>query len=655
VGLLAAAAGGVAIQRTPARFTARSLVALRGIQQRRSQPLALQAGYEPGVVAEPMTGPTWVEWVNGYLFAERVAARLREEGMECAAFDVNLRVRASLLGENLVKIEAKDLDPARAKRFADTAAKVFLEESLHRVKEDMTGAVHWLEDRVGAERKEIEEAYLRIAGYKREHAIGDLRGEQESLLARLDSIEEKRIDAEVKLVKARARLDALTLDPEAPIPLEALVARDPLVGSYRQELAALRTRLVEAESQFAADHPKVLNLREEEQRLTSVLSSRLSELRGAGGIAPNPELLLEIADTLLEDRSYGIEGPAVLGAWNRAYERTLERYRSLPEHEAALERLQVAAELVRSRYQTLVGRLDDLAATRELLTGNAAIVDLAAPPKQTFPLSMRVAFVLGISLLLALTAGFVHEALDSTVHDGEELERVLGLGPLTVLPRLRRPDRAPALPSEEGRGEGRGTLGEPWRLLLVRLKFSGREQPFRTLLVAAANPGEGASTVATNLAATAAEFGERVVLVEGDLRRPCLASRFGVEEAPGLAQVLLEGVALEEALAPTRIPNLRLLPAGRAVTNPSELIASSRMRDLTEELKQHADLVVFDAPSVLGHAETAALASTLDAALLVARAGKVSRRDLTRGRQRLGETGARVLGVVLNAARGSPV
>ncbi|MGH7151866.1 MAG: CpsD/CapB family tyrosine-protein kinase, partial [Planctomycetota bacterium] len=162
-------------------------------------------------------------------------------------------------------------------------------------------------------------------------------------------------------------------------------------------------------------------------------------------------------------------------------------------------------------------------------------------------------------------------------------------------------------------------------------------------------------TVATNLAATATGFGERVVLVEGDLRRPCLAARFGLEEAPGLAQVLLEGVPLERALRPTEIPNLLLLPAGRAVTNPGELIASSRMRDLTAELQRHADLVVFDAPSVLAHAETASLASTLDAALLVARAGKVSRRDLSRGRERLGETGARVLGVVLNAARGSPV
>ncbi|HET6201503.1 MAG TPA: hypothetical protein VFI25_01730 [Planctomycetota bacterium] len=638
------AAGAVAIRLAPPRYTARSLLAIRQVERVRST-LATQTGYEPSVVVAPMSGHNYVEMLKGYSFARRVSQRLAMEGLELDAGEVRRRLDPTLPEDNLIKIEARDRHPETAWRVANAAAAQFVDESLQSIRSEMAGAGRLVEEKMKAARAEIDEAYEEIARRKRERGIGDPAAERTSLLRRVEEYERQVTDYEIKLRKARARIEALTLDPAKPVTTEARVVRDPRVGALRTQLLDLRDRLLQEESRYTPDHPAVRNLRDQVREWEQALAARVAELRDAKGLSAGPELFLEVDDSLLADRSFLIEGPVILQGWADRLQRTLDEYKALPDAETALDPQRFTVEAAKQREMLLSRRADDLAVALELTTPNVSIVDLAAPPKEAIPRWAKIAFVIAVSLVFAFAAGFLHEWIDTTVHDAEEVETLLGAGPLAVLPRRRSSSRVvradrPNAPAAESA-----------RRLLARIRFAGRERPFRSLLLCGAVPGDGASTVAANLAAVAARLEGKVLLLEADLRRPQLAARLGRPAQPGLAHVLLEGAPLSQAVQECGSPNFLFLPAGRAVTNPAELLTSGRMREVLAELAPMADLLLVDAPAILGASETAPLASSLDAALLVLRADAVPQAEARRARALLGETGARVLGVVLNAAR----
>jgi len=177
------------------------------------------------------------------------------------------------------------------------------------------------------------------------------------------------------------------------------------------------------------------------------------------------------------------------------------------------------------------------------------------------------------------------------------------------------------------------------------------DNPVRSLLVASASQDEGKSTTLANLAVTFAQAGNRVVLVDCDLRRPTLHKLFGVANDQGLTTMLLAGDSAPAPLVATPVEGLRLLPSGPQPPNPSELLGSKRIEAGIGRIQQDADLVLFDSPPLLAVSDAAVLARKVDAVLLVVSAGKTKRDHAARARQMLERAGAHVLGVVLNNAQ----
>lgn len=197
----------------------------------------------------------------------------------------------------------------------------------------------------------------------------------------------------------------------------------------------------------------------------------------------------------------------------------------------------------------------------------------------------------------------------------------------------------------------RSPAAEAFRTLRTNIQFSSLDRELRTILVTSPGPREGKSTVLANLAVALAETGRRVIAVDCDLRRPALHQLFGVPHAAGITSVMLEDDPQTLPLQDTIVPGLRLLASGPLPPNPSELLGSQRFNRVLDLLKREGDVVLFDAPPVLGVADAAVLAARLDGVLLVASAGK-TRRDLARrARQQLERVNARIIGVVLNNAR----
>jgi non-specific protein-tyrosine kinase len=195
----------------------------------------------------------------------------------------------------------------------------------------------------------------------------------------------------------------------------------------------------------------------------------------------------------------------------------------------------------------------------------------------------------------------------------------------------------------------RSAAAEAYRLLRTNLEFVGLDKPIRTLLVTSAGPRDGKTTVVANLAVVLAEAGQRVIVVDADLRQPRLHEVFGSQRSPGFSNALLDESA-ELPLQAGPLPTLRLLSAGTPPPNPAELLASTRVSRLLDRLTSEADIVLLDSPPLAAVSDATILATKVDGVLLVVSARR-TRRDLAqRAREQLKTAGARVVGAVLNNA-----
>ena len=184
----------------------------------------------------------------------------------------------------------------------------------------------------------------------------------------------------------------------------------------------------------------------------------------------------------------------------------------------------------------------------------------------------------------------------------------------------------------------------------TNIQFSSVDKPIRSLLVTSSGPGEGKSTTTANLAVVLAQTGQRVIVVDTDLRRPVQHKVFGVPNNVGMTTALLAGenVSLENYLQPTEIETLSVLTSGPIPPNPSELLGSHRMENLVSTLAQSADIVLFDSPPVLAVTDAVVMARHMDGVLLVADAGHTNQHALALAAGELQKSGVNLLGVALN-------
>ncbi len=190
---------------------------------------------------------------------------------------------------------------------------------------------------------------------------------------------------------------------------------------------------------------------------------------------------------------------------------------------------------------------------------------------------------------------------------------------------------------------------EAYRSLYINLSFSSQEQPVRTLLVTSAGPDEGKSTTLANLAVVAAQMGQRVILVDCDLRQPRQHELFGLRNDVGVSSLTAGQSQVETACqAVVETPGLQVLTSGPLPVSPAQVLASRRMDELIGELAGRADLVLFDSPPVVAVSDASVLATKVDGVLLVLNAGQTKRDYARRAKEALEKVHARIIGAVLN-------
>lgn len=314
-----------------------------------------------------------------------------------------------------------------------------------------------------------------------------------------------------------------------------------------------------------------------------------------------------------------------------------------PDDTVAIARLQTQRQALISQQLLYKERLDQLQVDAALKTGGAQSIRQATlptdPVEPTTSRSLALALVIG--LLLGLGAAFLADYTDDSIRSVAEMERMTALPVLSVVPTDPPPDNRPISVSRPN-----DFAVETYRTLRTNVTFMGVDKPLRVVQITSPLASEGKTTTATNLAVVLAQAGDRVLLVDADLRKPRVHDVFGVDGSRGLTNVLMG--ERTDTLIHAIDENLSLLAAGEVPPNPSEMLSSRRLADVLQELAGEYDWVVVDSAPLLPVSDSVALSRSVDGTIVVTQAGRTTRRQLMSSVDQLQQVSASIVGLVFN-------
>lgn len=536
-----------------------------------------------------------------------------------------------LRGSDLVTLAYTDPDPARAARISNAFAAGFIETTTENRYNTTNYARTFLQDRLAAAREKLEGSERALVLYAQHQGIVQLesngggggRGNGDGpSSATGDTLSSQSLVA-LNNALSVATADRIAAEQAYRQASGSEQAQDPAIQTLRAERAKLEADYRERLGTFKPDYPDMIALR---ARITQV----------EAGIAR--------------------EGSTVNGAMAGKYRAAAGRENELRAKVNSLRAnvldlrnrgigynfLQREVDTNRELYDALLQRYKEIGVVGELGENQATVIDTALPPKAPFrPQPLRnLAVGLLAGLLLGLGLAFVIEFIDDTVKSPEDIAGLLDLPALGVVPRVARGSTV-----AEALDDAKSPVTEGYHSIMTALRFVTEGGMPRSVLITSSRAGEGKSSTSLALAQNLARIGQRVLLIDADMRNPSFLSASG--ESAGLSALLTNSEPLAGQVVGTRVKNLSLLPAGAIPPAPAQLLATVRIRELIDEAEHGYDVVIVDAPPVLGLADAPILGSICAATVLVIEAGSARRTAVQGTLRRLQVADARVVGAVL--------
>ncbi len=551
----------------------------------------------------------------------------------------------------VLSIGYENTDPEIAAGVPNAAAASFVRYKAAGSKLSSRSTVGFLREQVANYQGDLRSAETRLRAFRERAQVISVTDQASEQVKRLAELQAKRDEVNSERESLAALLERVQAEP----------ARDGAPSPYRA-LASFPTLLSNRAVQDILQ-----SLTELENRRSELLVRRTPTNTDVQGI---DQRVRELESQLFQTaRSY-------LGSLNSqaaSLETGLARFdrqlATIPATEVEFARLLREQKVLEEIYTLLQTRLKEAEIQEAVEPGNVRVIDSALVPLEPVAPRPLVNMILGtvLGLLLGAGAGFVRETMDSKIRSREDVEGATpGVSILGTIPRIvpvaangngRKPSRLVQTPMSNGerlvtRRDPRSPVSEAYRAMRTNITFASVDRPPQVLVVTSAMPGDGKSTSSSNLAVTLAQQGTRTLLVDADLRKGLLHEVFGCTQNPGLTNVLHAGMPLADAVRTVEAGGsgvqLDFLPAGVFPPNPAELLGSSRMQKLMDELRGEYEVVIFDAPPLNLVTDGAILGRLADTTILVARAGVTDRRALQHAVMQLRQLQVPFGGIVLN-------
>ncbi len=534
---------------------------------------------------------------------------------------------------------------------ANTAAEQYIGWSMENRVQGVESAKDFLKEKLRESEEELRKSEQAYSTYLTEHKIisfdldkGNITLDRASELNKqLVEVENERRQAEALYQRSREA---------APDDLPQ-VLNDTMVQNISKELSKQEQELANLSAKYQPGYPAVKQVQEQVNALKAQLQAAKKN------VVKNIETQYEVARHKEADLKVSL---------SQSKGEAIQQNRESVQLNVIKQKLDIDRKI----YDDLLQRSRQAGVESEFHPTNIRVVQTAevpiAPVKPNKPLNIGLSILIGLALGIGLA--FFIEYLNNTINTAEDVERITHLPPLGAIPSLQSLTKRRAL--SYGYGARRSTAlalsngsdnshelvsshdslsaySESYRALRTSLLLSSAEHAPRTMLITSSHPGEGKTAIVANTAISLAQTGARVIVLDGDMRRPRCHKVLNTKNEVGLSTYLSRDIPLDEVIQEAAdIPNLHVIPAGPVPPNPSELLSSVKLRILLAQLQDRYDHIVIDSPPVIHVTDALIISPQVDGVALVVKSGHTPREAVVRSKQALIDVNAKIFGVVLN-------
>ena len=565
---------------------------------------------------------------------------------------------------DIINITVASDDPQYAQRLANTVAQVYKERHALDLNRRMTEAKKFIESQVVVTREKLQKSEEAIRDFRETNRMVSLDSQSSGLVSQFSGLQATNDRDLVTLSKINNIAKLLARAEDSPLSSKTIFYFEEAAAPYR----SLNDRLVQLMLErdillinYTENFPQVVEIK---KQLHEIITSMSSQLQAQQQNLSQTVILAKKQLKNLDDQ-----------------------LKSLPAKGLELARLEREVSVNREIYTMLEKQYQEsLIREAEKLDEVQIVKPALEPSKPINPPKTEATAGLGliIGIILAVVFAFVVETFDTSIGAVEDVEEFLGARVLGVIPHVNfdelkmtlKEKLAKDVDSDQLWRIGRmishfapkTTSAESYRALRTNINFVKLEKDVKTIVFTSSSPQEGKTTVSTNLAITMAQAGNKVLLIDGDFRRPVVSKIFGIPSLPGLTDVILGNykwrdvvrsitdlmtgkMTMDELMVTPGLDNLYIMTCGTIAPNPSELVSSRINTDVINESHEEYDFVIIDAPPILAATDAAIWGTKADGVVLVYQVGKIARGALKRAKSQLDNVKARIIGVVLNGLK----
>jgi polysaccharide biosynthesis transport protein len=570
------------------------------------------------------------------------------------------------LGETkIIEIRYQNENPEKIKVVLDKIADTYLKYSLEKRQTKLRQGVQFVNREMPSVKNQVNKLQKELQNFRQKYQFFDPTSQSEQVSKQIQTLKEQQLDIDRQLATARANFNILKGKEGALAILKDAPVYQQLIVQQRQ----LETQIAYELTRFQEDSPSIQSLREKRENLLPLIQQEANQVLNS-----------RFAEATIQIQTLEVQNQELAKA-EQELNQLINQLPSLARRYTELQQnLQISTET-----------LNRFLLTRQTLQVEAAQTELPwelirASVKPQFPISPNISRSLTLGLVassfLGIGAALIFEKLDNTYHSAETFRDKVKLPFLGTIPfdkdiqntqsnskeEASQPEKQALLRKEvsklprsakkhKSKSKSyhyytQGQFLESIWILYTNIQLLASDRPIRSLVISSAEPGDGKSLVAYHLAEIAATMGQRVLLVDADMRRPQIHNRIGLNNLWGLSSLISTNIEVDQVIqqAPSA-SNLSIVTSGPLAPDPAKLLSSEKMKKIMTNFYNDFDLVIYDAPPLLGLADATLLAAQTDGLIFLARLHKTNRSAVKEALSRLKGSQINILGVLVNAAK----